>query len=134
MLDPIAEMLTRIRNAQGAGKREVLVEASKLKLSIAKVLEKEGFVESVAREKDESFEKIKINLKYYPLSLTQKIPAIRQIRRVSREGQRIYVKHNAIRRVKNNFGISIISTSRGIMTGEEATKLGLGGEYICEVW
>jgi small subunit ribosomal protein S8 len=134
MLDPIAEMLTRIRNAQVAGHRDVVFASSKLKLAISGILAKEGFIESVSKEKDESFENIKIALKYYKASNTQKLPAIKGIRRVSKEGQRIYVKSKDIRSVKNNFGISIISTPKGVMTGFEARKLGLGGEVICEVW
>jgi small subunit ribosomal protein S8 len=134
MLDPIAEMLTRIRNAQVAGHRDVVFASSKLKLAVSGILAKEGFVESVSKEKDESFENIKIALKYYKASNTQKLPAIKGIRRVSKEGQRIYVKSKDIRSVKNNFGISIISTPKGVMTGFEARKLGLGGEVICEVW
>ena len=134
MLDPIAEMLTRIRNAQRAGKKDVLVKASNLKLAVAKILEQEKFVESVAKEKTEVFENIRIGLKYYRLSNTKKIPAIKEIRRVSREGQRIYTSAKEIQQVKNRFGIAIISTSKGVMTGEEARKSGLGGEYICQVW
>ncbi len=134
MLDPIAEMLTRIKNAQRAGKKDVLVKASNLKLAIAKLLEKENFVESVAKEKGESFENIRIGLKYYRTSNTQKSPAIKDIKRVSREGQRVYTRNKEIKVVKNRFGISIISTSKGVMTGAEARKNGLGGEYICQVW
>lgn len=133
-MDKIADMLTQIRNAQMAGHSEVLMRASKLKLAIAKILEKEGFVNSVKVEKFENNEKIKVILKYHKISNTQKNPAIKGLKRISKGGQRIYVKNKDITKVKNNFGISIISTSRGIMTGEESKKLGLGGEYICEVW
>ena len=134
MLDPIAEMLTRIKNAQRAGKKDVLVKASNLKLAIAKILEKENFVEAVSKEKTEVFENIRIALKYHRLSNTKKIPAISDIKRVSREGQRIYTSNKEIKTVKNRFGIAIISTSKGVMTGEEARKSGLGGEYLCQVW
>ncbi|MFA5993608.1 MAG: 30S ribosomal protein S8 [Parcubacteria group bacterium] len=134
MLDPIAEMLTRVRNAQSAGHKDVVFSASKLKLAIANILVKEGFVASVTKEKNESFENIKVVLKYYKVSNTQKLPAIKGLRRVSKEGQRIYVKNKDIRSVKNNFGISIISTPQGVMTGFDARKIGLGGEVICEVW
>lgn len=133
MLDPIAEMLTRIRNAQMAGHKDVVVSASKLKLAIADILKKEGFVASVSKEKLEVLENIKIELKYHRTSNTQKLPAIKEIKRVSKEGQRIYVKNKEIRSVKNNFGISIISTPKGVMTGFEAKKAGLGGEVICEI-
>lgn len=134
MLDPIAEMLTQIRNAQRAGKSEVVLRASKLKLAIAKILESEGFIEAVSKDEKEAMGKIKLILKYYKISNTEKNPAIRQLRRVSREGQRIYVKKNEIKNVKNKFGIAIISTPKGVMTGEDARKNGLGGEYICEIW
>jgi len=133
-MDKIAEMLTQIRNAQMAGHNEVLIGASKLKMSIAKILEKEGFVQSVSDENVDNFSKIRISLKYYKVSNTERIPGIKGLRRISKEGQRIYVRNKEIKNVKNRFGISVISTSRGVMTGEEARKLGLGGEYICQVW
>lgn len=133
-MDTIAEMLTRIRNAQKAGKKEARISASKLKLAIAKILEKEGFVESVSEEVADNFKNIKIVLKYYKISNTQKDPAIKGINRISKEGQRIYIGNKEIRNVKNRYGMAIISTSKGVMTGEEAKKNGLGGEYICEVW
>lgn len=134
MLDPIAEMLTKIRNAQKAGHKSVVLPASKLKLAIAKILEKEGFVTKATKEKNKALENIKIELKYYQVSNTQKNAAIKGIRRVSKEGQRIYVKNKDIKTVKNNFGIAIVSTPRGVMTGFEARKQGLGGEIVCEVW
>ena len=134
MLDPIAEMLTRVKNAQRAGKLEVILNSSKLKLAIAKILEQEGFVESLVQEKENNREQIRIGLKYYKLSNTRRVPAISDMRRKSKEGQRIYLRSKDIRAVKNKLGISIISTSKGVMTGEEARKNGLGGECICEVW
>lgn len=133
-MDKVADMLTQIRNAQMAGHKEVQMRASKLKLAIAKILEKEGFVDSVHMGKFDNADRIKIALKYYKISNTKKNPAISGIRRISKGGQRIYVKNKDIKSVRNKFGIAIISTSRGIMTGEESRKLGLGGEYICEVW
>ena len=134
MLDPIADMLTRIRNAQMVKHKEVSVPFSKLKLSIAKILEQRNFIESVKKEMGEKFPILKIVLKYDVVSNTEKNPAIREIKRVSRQGQRIYVKKTDIKRVKNGYGISIISTSQGVMTGDKAKKLGLGGEIICELW
>jgi small subunit ribosomal protein S8 len=134
-MDTIAEMLTKIRNAQKAGHAEVWIKFSKLKLALAKILEKEGFVEFVSEDKDENnFKKIKLGLKYYRVTDTKKIPAIRDIQRVSKEGRRVYIKGKEIRKVKEGFGLAIISTSKGIMTGEESRKAGLGGEYICKVW
>lgn len=135
MLDPIAEMLTTIRNAQQAGKSEVVFRASKMKLAIANILEKEGFIKSVSHEEGEGGKsKIKAVLKYYKVSNIEKNPAISKFSRISREGKRIYVKNSELKSVKNKFGIAIISTSLGVMTGEDAKKKGLGGEYICEVW
>ena len=134
MLDPIADMLTRIRNAQRAGHKEVSVPFSKLKIAIAKILEDSNFIESAAKESEGDLSFIKIFLKYDVVSNTEKNPAIREITRVSRQGQRIYVKNTDIKKIKNGYGISIVSTSRGIMTGDMARKLGIGGEIICEVW
>lgn len=134
MLDPIAEMLTKIRNAQSAERDYVVVGASKLKTALAKILEKEGFIDSVKEEKGNKFNSLRLNLKYHVISKTKKLPAISGIKRVSKEGQRIYVKRGEVRKVKNNFGIGIISTSKGVMTDYESRKSGLGGEYICEVW
>jgi len=134
MSDVIADMLTKIRNAQMAGHPEVLVRLSKTKLAIAKILEKEGFVEKASLEKQNNFENIKIALKYFQKSKTEKIPSIKEIKQISKQGQRIYVKNKEVRVVKNGYGLAVISTSKGIMTGEDAKKLGLGGEYICEVW
>ena len=133
-MDPISDMLTRIRNAQQAGLKEVQFNASKLKLAIAQILEKEGFVESVSQEKNDEIDRIKIGLRYFQASKTQKIPAIKEIKRISKQGQRIYLKNKDIKSVKNKFGIAIVSTSKGVMTGEEARKNGLGGEHICEVY
>lgn len=134
MLDPISDLLTRIRNAQLAGKPEVVVSASKLKQAIVQILLKEGFIGAVSEEKDGNFKKIRLSLRYYQNSRTKRLPAIRQIRRASKEGQRMYVQSKDIKSVKNNFGIGIISTSKGLMTNIEAKKMKLGGEYICEVW
>lgn len=134
MLDPISEMLTKIRNAQMASHDSVFVNASKLKMALAKILEKEGFVNSVGRGKQGDFDVIRIILKYYSISKTSKVPAIQGIKKISKEGQRIYVKNKEVKNVKNNYGVAIISTSKGLMTDFEAKKAGLGGEYICEVW
>lgn len=116
-----------------AGHREVRTDFSKLKFALAGILEKEGFVESVSRNKSGADE-IRIVLKYYQDRGAKKLPAINGMRRISRLGQRVYIKNKDIRSVKNKFGIAIISTSKGIMTGDESKKIGLGGEYICEVW
>jgi small subunit ribosomal protein S8 len=137
MLDPISDMLTRIRNAQKAGHSEVVLPFSKLKFAIAKVLEKENlaeFVEIIKGSENDKIDKIKMVLKYEKIGNNKKIPVITEVTRVSKEGKRIYLKKDEIKKVKNGFGISIVSTSKGVMTGKEARKLGLGGEYVCEVW
>ncbi len=132
-MDKIAEMLTKIRNAQLAGHKEVEIKFSKFKFALAEILQKEGFVETVSKD-NEGFGTIKIGLKYFKISNTEKEPAIRGMKKVSKLGQRIYIKGKEIKDVKNNFGVAIVSTSKGVMTGEQAKKMKLGGEYICEIW
>jgi len=137
MLDPISDMLTRVRNAQKASHSEVVFPFSKLKFAIAKILEKENFtdfVEVIKSTEENKIDKIRIVLKYEKIGNNKKLPAITEITRVSKEGKRMYIKKDEIKKIKNGFGIAVISTSKGIMTGKEARKLGLGGEYICEVW
>jgi len=134
MLDPISDMLTRIRNANLAGHPEVLVPLSKLKLKISGILEKKNFAEKIKEEEIEGRKFIRIGLKYMPGEKGKKSPYIQGLRRVSREGQRVYAKKSNLPKVKNGLGFSIVSTSRGLMTGEEARKAGLGGEIICEIW
>jgi len=137
MIDPISDMLTRLRNAYAAGHSEVIMPMSKVKFAIAKVLVKEGFVEGAERvqsEEKEIFENICITLKYDKISSTLQKPVVEEIRQISKQGQRIYVKKDDIHKVKNGFGISVISTSQGVMSGRDARKRGLGGELICELW
>lgn len=134
MLDPISEMLTKIRNAQKAGHREVIIRPSKIKWAIAQILKNEGFVEDAFREKNENAERITIKLKYHRISSTQKKAAISEIKRMSKQGKRVYTRSKDIKSVKNNYGLAIFSTSQGLMTDADARKAGLGGEYICEVW
>jgi small subunit ribosomal protein S8 len=134
MLDPIADMLTRIRNAQLAGKSQVVLPHSKLKEQLALILAQEGFVEKAEKQAGEKFPELVIALKYNTVTPTKRLPAIREITRVSKEGCRIYVQNNQIKKVKNGYGIAILSTSQGVMTGGEAFRRGLGGEYICKVW
>ncbi|MFH0780112.1 MAG: 30S ribosomal protein S8 [Parcubacteria group bacterium] len=128
MTDPIADMLTRIRNASLAKKAEVLVPLSKIKLAIAKILEKEKYVAKVEIVED-GFKSIRIVLKY-----ENKMPAITSLKRVSKVGCRVYVGKSEIPRVLNNLGVAILSTSKGILTNREAKKMGLGGELICEIY
>ena len=135
MLDPIADMLTRVRNAQRAGKDKVSMPASKLKREIARILEKEGFILRCEKESlDNNKENLIVWLKYIPVSLVLKEPAIHEIPRVSKEGRRVYVKKGEIKKVKNGFGLAVVSTSKGVMSGVNAYRQGLGGELICEVW
>jgi small subunit ribosomal protein S8 len=137
MIDPISDMLTRVRNAQKAGHIEVVFPFSKLKMAIAKILEKEQFVDFVEllnKDDNNCFSRVRIVLKYEKTGVNSRRPAINEITRISKEGKRIYLKKEDIKNVKNGFGISIVSTSKGVMTGKEAKKEGLGGECICEVW
>lgn len=129
MTDPIADMLTRIRNAVLVNKPEVLIPASKIKLSIAKILERENYIGRVAELKVGNFNYIKIELKY-----SEQGPAIRHIRKISKPGQRIYVSGGEIPRVLNNFGTAIISTSKGLLTSQEARQGNVGGELMFEIW
>lgn len=134
MLDPIAEMITRIRNAQRVGHASVRVSLSRMKHSIAEILQREGFIEDVSVVGESPKQELEITLRYRVLSLTKREPAIQAIERVSKEGRRVYVKKNEVAKVKNGFGLAIISTSQGLMTGLEAHKKHLGGEYICQTW
>ncbi|XLQ20303.1 MAG: 30S ribosomal protein S8 [Candidatus Moraniibacteriota bacterium] len=137
MIDSISDMLTRLRNAYAAGHSEATMPMSKIKFAIANVLVKEGYIEKAERVKDENnekFENIHIVLKYNQISSIQKNPAIEAIRQISKQGQRIYIKKDDIHKVRNGYGISIISTSQGVMSGKDARKKGLGGEMICELW
>ncbi len=128
MSDPIADMLTRIRNAQMVGKATVSMRASNLKGAIAKVLKEEGYITDFSREEGPKAQ-LTISLKYY-----QGRPVIEEINRVSRPGLRIYKQKNELPRVKGGLGIAIVSTSKGVMTGQNAASQGLGGEVICEVY
>lgn len=128
MTDPIADMLTRIRNAQSVQKTVVMMPASKLKAAIAQVLKDEGYIDGFAvREKDGKSE-LEISLKYYGGE-----PVIEKIERVSRPGLRIYRGRDDIPKVMNGFGIAIVSTSQGVMTDRKARATGVGGEVLCIV-
>ena len=127
--DPIADMLTRIRNAIMAGHEDVLVPASRTKLSIAKTLREEGFIQDYETLKGKLETMIRIHLKYI-----DKRPALLGLERVSKPGLRVYVGRREIPRVYGGLGIAIVSTSKGIMTGQEAWRQRLGGELLCYVW
>ena len=129
MTDPISDMLTRIRNALLAGHKEVCIPGSKLKRRIAEILQKEGYIEDHAWEEDGRQGQIRIALRWHETS-----PAIEGLRRVSRPGQRQYVRCSDIPKVRNGLGIMIVSTSHGVMTDRAARRQGVGGELICSVW
>jgi small subunit ribosomal protein S8 len=131
MTDPIADMLNRIRNAQTVSHLTVEVPFSNLKYEIAKILEENGFIEKVEKKGRKTKRTIEIVLKYH-----DKTPAILGLKRVSKPGQRIYLDSTQIKKVKDGYGMAIISTSKGkgLMTDKEARKQKIGGEVICEVW
>lgn len=129
MTDPITDMLNQIRNGQAVEKQEILVLFSNLKNEIALALCKAGFVKEVKKVAKGKSKTLKISLQY-----NQGVPAIEGIRRISKPGQRIYIKSMNIKKVRGGSGIAIISTPRGLMTDSEAKKARLGGEVICEVW
>jgi len=129
MTDPIADMLTRIRNAQAVSKTEVFVPFSQIKYQIAKILEQEKFIETVKKGGKGDKKKLKIDLKYI-----DKSPVILGLKRISKPGQRIYLPVSSIKSVRGGFGIAIVSTSQGLITDKDARKKKLGGEIICEIW
>ena len=128
--DPIADMLTRIRNALGARHAKVDVPASKLKADIARILKEEGYIVNFKLAEEGAARTIKIYLKYAPDSS----PVISSIKRVSRPGCRVYVGRKEIPRVLGGLVINILTTPRGVMTGRKAHTEGLGGEVLCQVW
>jgi small subunit ribosomal protein S8 len=128
MTDPIADMLTRIRNAQSSEKQTTLIPASKLKSAIAQVLKDEGYIEGFALRENEGKPQLEISLKYYAGK-----PVIERIERVSRPGLRIYRQKDDMPKVMNGLGVAIVSTSRGVMTDRKARGLGVGGEVLCIV-
>ena len=131
MNDPIADMLTRIRNGYMQRHPSVVMPKSKLKLAIADILKQEGFIcDFKVQTNDRSFEDLVLDLKY----TTDRQPVITGIKRVSRPGLRIYTKHQDIPRVRGGMGLSILSTPRGVMSGYEAYRQNVGGEVLCYVW
>ncbi|HLD60803.1 MAG TPA: 30S ribosomal protein S8 [Patescibacteria group bacterium] len=129
MTDPIADMLTRIRNASMVGKREVVVPYSKMKLSIATILVREGYLHHVEKSESGSLASLVLTLQYH-----NGIPAVQSLKRVSTPGHRQYVKKDAIRQVLNGLGVAILSTPRGLLTDIEARQAKIGGELVCEVY
>ncbi|PKL72354.1 30S ribosomal protein S8 [Candidatus Kuenenbacteria bacterium HGW-Kuenenbacteria-1] len=143
MTDPIADMLTRIRNALAVKKSEILMPFSKVKFNIAKVLEKERLIknaekinlfseidEKQKKKSETNFDQLKISLKYNKEGNSK----IKKLKRISKPGCRIYTTKDKLPWVLNNLGIAIVSTSQGLMTNKEARKKGLGGEIMCEIY
>ncbi|MCK4799930.1 30S ribosomal protein S8 [Candidatus Parcubacteria bacterium] len=129
MTDPIADMLTRIRNAQRANHLTVLIPSSKFKLALAKILKKEGYVKDVIQHK----KGVKITLEVVLKKVGDNY-AISEIKRISKPGQRRYISKKKVSKVLGGYGLSVISTHQGVMTNLEARSKGLGGEVIFEVW
>ena len=131
--DPIADFLTRIRNGINASHEEVVIPSSKLKREMARILREQGYINAFdieAPTEERPSEVIRVQLKYSE----DRRPAISGLRRVSRPGQRHYAPSDGIRKVQGGMGTSIVSTSRGVMTGHEARRRGVGGEVVAEVW
>jgi len=128
MTDPIADMLTRIRNAQQANKAEVAMPSSKVKVNIAKVLEEEGYITAFNVTEADSKSTLTITLKYF-----EGKPVISEINRVSRPGLRVYKSANDLPRIIGGLGVAIVSTSKGVMADRKARALGQGGEVLCAV-
>jgi len=128
--DPIADMLTRIRNGLAVRKRYVAVPSSKLKVELARVLKEEGYIDHYDVTKDVPQPKLRVHLKY----TEDREPVISGLERVSKPGGRAYTKREDIPLVLSGIGIAVLSTSHGVMTGKKAHQLGVGGEVLCYIW
>ena len=131
--DPIADMLTRIRNGLLAGMSTVEVPASKLKVEIARILKEEGYIEDYSLGEQKPFSLITINLKYHG-SRRERKPVITHIQRVSKPGRRVYRSRADLPRVMSGIGIAILTTPKGVMTAQQARREHVGGEVLCYVW
>ncbi len=130
MTDPVADMLSRIRNAQRARHARTLVPSSKLKIAIARALESHGYVSDVEMGTEGNHPVISIALRYRPDG-----PGLSDgTRRVSRPGRRVYVRADAVPKVRNGLGVGLVSTSRGVLSDSDARTQAVGGEFLCEVW
>jgi len=129
MNDPISNMLTQIRNAQMVKKEAISIPYSDLNFEVARVLKEKGFLKEVNKKGRKNKKKLEIALRYQ-----DGVPAISGIKKVSKSSQRVYKGYQEIRKIKGGYGISVISTSKGVMADEEAKKKKAGGEIICEVW
>ena len=130
MTDPIADMLTRIRNANTARHDVANVPASRLKEEIARILQEEGYIKNYRYQEDRKQGILRINLKY----ATDRERVISGIKRISKPGRRVYINKTELPRVLNGLGIAIVSTSRGVLTASQCKREGVGGELICYVW
>lgn len=129
MTDPIADMIIRIKNALLARHSQVVIPNSKIKHSIAQILEKEGYITSLALRDEKPQANLVLDLKY-----TGKTPVITDVKRLSTPGRRLYAPANHIPRALGGYGITIISTSKGVITDKEARKQNVGGELLCQIW
>ncbi len=129
LTDPVADFLARIRNAIRARHQKLDVSASKLKTEIARILKEEGYISNYKTQEEEGKLVLRVYLKYGGQE-----PAIRDLARISRPGCRVYVGRDEIKRVQGGLGISILTTPKGVMTGRQARREGVGGELLCEVW
>ncbi|QXE90782.1 30S ribosomal protein S8 [Geomonas subterranea] len=130
MTDPVADMLTRIRNAGMAKHQKVDIPSSNLKVSLATVLRTEGFIKNFKVIADDKQGILRVYLKF----IDEKEPVINEIKRISKPGGRVYVHSDKIKQVKNGLGVAILSTSKGLVTDKTARELGIGGEVLCTVW
>jgi small subunit ribosomal protein S8 len=130
MTDPIADMLTRMRNAGSARFDKVDIPASRMKISLAKILKEEGFIKNYKVIKDNRQGILRVYLKFNE----QQSPLIQGLRRVSRPGRRVYAGYEDLPRVQGGLGVAVISTSQGVVTDRQARKLQVGGEVLCEIW
>ena len=130
LTDPVADFLTRIRNAMRSRHQKLDVPASKLKAEMARILKEEGYISNYKPTEEDGRQVLRVYLKYG----AQNESAIRDLQRVSRPGCRVYLAKDEIRRVQGGLGISIMTTPKGVMTGRQARREGVGGEILCEVW
>ena len=130
MTDPVADMLTRIRNANKALQETVTMPSSRMKIEIARLLEEEGYIRGSRVEKGESFDTLVVELKYG----RSRERVITDLKRVSKPGRRVYAKKDRLPRVLGGMGTAILSTSDGLVTGRRAQELGVGGEVVCFIW
>jgi small subunit ribosomal protein S8 len=130
LTDPVADFLTRIRNAQRARHQKLDVPASKLKAEVARILKEEGYIANYKPAEENGQKVLRVYLKYGPNNET----VIRDLKRISRPGCRVYIGKDEIKRVQGGLGISIMTTPKGVMTGRQARREGVGGEILAEVW